>query len=99
MRSDGIEEATALARAMLLSNASWAILGFVFNFVRRFIFVLLYVMFPKAKAEMALVARLEDKCDAALGRDGLGAAIGYWYGGRRYKVSLEDAREYVLRTW
>jgi len=45
-------------------DALWAVLGFFFNLVRRFIFVLLYGVFPKVKAEMNLVARIEDQCEA-----------------------------------
>ena len=45
-------------------DALWAVLGFFFNLLRRFVFVLLYFFFPKAKAEMELVARLDEQCDA-----------------------------------
>lgn len=98
-------------------DALWAILGFVFNCIRRFIFVVLYGFLPKAKAEMGLVARFEETCDADVDELPLveitpevsywyllaltamtmavGAAIGYWFGGRRYKLALEDAREYA----
>ena len=41
-------------------DALWAVLGFFFNLVRRFILVLLYGFFPKVKAEMELVARNDD---------------------------------------
>ena len=63
-------------------DALWAVLGFFFNLLRRFVFVLLYFFFPKAKAEMDLVTRFGEQCDAIDTEYPLveiGDTVNYWH--------------------
>ena len=82
--AEEIEETEVKERLPLRHDALWTLLGWIFNLVRRFILVFVYGIFPKVKAEMALVVPEMEQCDAAdeelqvaMAETGMGFA--YWH--------------------